>query len=79
MQSNAQEIINNGWRTNVSLYIFQNSYKPRQSKKKTKKAPNLYKYFGKANAEAGCGKKMTWQQNMVAKCVMVFFKLAKAV
>ena len=57
MQSNAQEIINNGWGTNVSLYIFPNSYTSRQSKKKRKKSPNLYKYFGKANAEAGSGEK----------------------
>ena len=57
MQSNAQEIINNGWRTNVSLYIFPNSYTPRQSKKNTKKTPSLYKYFRKASDEAGSGKK----------------------
>jgi hypothetical protein len=62
MQSNAQEIINNGWHTNVSLYIFQNSYTPRQSKKNTKKTPSLYKYFGKASDKAGRGDK-TWSRS----------------
>ena len=57
MQINAQEIINNGWQTNVSLYIFPNSYAPSQRKKKAKKQQSLYKYFGKANAQSGSGKK----------------------
>ena len=57
MQSNAQEIINNGWHTIVSLYIFPNLYVPRQNKKKQKQKCGLYKKFGKNNAESGSGKK----------------------
>jgi hypothetical protein len=59
MQSNAQEIINNGWQTLVSLYIFPNSYTPQQkqqNKSKTKRC-HLYKNFGKENSESGSGKK----------------------
>ncbi|CAB4013699.1 Hypothetical predicted protein, partial [Paramuricea clavata] len=70
MQSNAQEIINNGWHTTVSLYVFPNTYTSRRPKKQTK----MYKYLGKDNMESGSGKKMMWRQNMVAKCVMVFFR-----
>ena len=37
MQSNAHEVINNGWTTTVSLYIFPNNYVPRLARaKKTK-------------------------------------------
>jgi hypothetical protein len=30
MQSNAKEILNNGWSSVVSVYIFPNNYTPRQ-------------------------------------------------
>ncbi|CAB3977264.1 DNA polymerase [Paramuricea clavata] len=59
MQSNAQEIINNGWNTTVSLYIFPNDYVPRKKKPVKKKKINdnrLYKYFGRNTSESGTGK-----------------------
>ncbi|CAB3980304.1 DNA polymerase [Paramuricea clavata] len=60
MQSNAEEIINNGWNTTISLYIFPNNYVSRKKtsrvKKKTKQN-KLYKYFGKNTTESGSGKK----------------------
>ncbi|CAB3977899.1 Hypothetical predicted protein [Paramuricea clavata] len=58
MQSNAEEIINNGWNTTVSLYIFPNNYVSRNktSRVKKKKQNKLYKYFGKNTTESGSGK-----------------------
>ncbi|CAB4013528.1 Hypothetical predicted protein [Paramuricea clavata] len=58
MQSNAQEIINNGWNTTVSLYIFPNTRTSRQQHvKKRKKQSRMYKYLGKNDTESGSGKK----------------------
>ncbi|CAB3978337.1 DNA polymerase [Paramuricea clavata] len=60
MQSNAQEIINNGWNTTVSLYIFPNNYVARTKTsrvKKKKTQSKLYKYFGKNTTESGSGRK----------------------
>ena len=58
MQSNAQQIINNGWHTVVSLYIFPNLYTPhRKNNKNPEQKCALYKKFGKNNAELGSGKK----------------------
>jgi hypothetical protein len=56
MQSNAEEVINNGWNSNVSLYIFPNTYTPQPRKKNTKTKSFLYKNFGKNGAEAGSGR-----------------------
>jgi hypothetical protein len=36
MQSNAHEVINNGWTTTVSLYIFPTNYVPRSARAKKK-------------------------------------------
>jgi hypothetical protein len=43
MQSNAQEVIDNGWQSTVSMYIFPNKYVPRKvsGKKKKKIQPPL--------------------------------------
>ena len=57
MQSNTQEIINNGWHTTVSLYIFPNTRTSRQPVKKRKKQTKMYKYLGKNGMESGSGKK----------------------
>jgi hypothetical protein len=64
MQSNAQEILDNGWQSIISLYIFPNKYvsrKKRVEKKKKKKrtttSSKLYKYLGKNVREWGQGRK----------------------
>ena len=53
MQSNAEEILNNGWSSTVSLYIFPNTYTPQSKKKKPRTKSFLYKKFGKNGSEAG--------------------------
>jgi hypothetical protein len=60
MQSNAQEIINNGWHTTVSLYIFPNSYAPRQNKKKVKNNLLCINILEKLMRNLVAEKKMWW-------------------
>ena len=57
MQSNAQEVINNGWHTTISLYIFPNSYSKSRPRKIKTKPPRFYAHLGKSNSESGSGKK----------------------
>ena len=58
MQSNAQEVIDDGWSSTISLFIFPNSYVP-QSKSKNKKMARIYKNVGKNGSEFGRGRKHT--------------------
>ncbi|CAB4044265.1 Hypothetical predicted protein, partial [Paramuricea clavata] len=55
MQSNAQEIINNGWSSVVSVYIFPNDYVPTNVKRK-KTNQRLYKHLGQNPKESGSGR-----------------------
>ncbi|CAB3979927.1 Hypothetical predicted protein [Paramuricea clavata] len=55
MQSNAQEIINNGWSSVVSVYIFPNDYVPTNVKRK-KTNHRLYKHLGQNPKESGSGR-----------------------
>ena len=57
MQSNAHEVINNGWTTTVSLYIFPNNYVPRLAHTKKRKPSKLYKDLGKNGSDVGRGRK----------------------
>jgi hypothetical protein len=57
MQSNAQEVINNGWHRTISLYIFPNSYSKSRPRKIKTKPPRFYAHLGKSNSESGSGKK----------------------
>ena len=62
MQSNAQEVLDNGWQTTISLYIFPNKYVPGEKRVRTKKKTTtatgkMYKYLGKNVREAGRGRK----------------------
>jgi hypothetical protein len=67
MQSNAQEIIDNGWQTTISIFIFPNNYVPRRVRQPSKKKrANMYRYLGKNGSEIGWGKKRKSLQNMVA-------------
>ena len=59
MQSNAQEVIDNGWSSTISLFIFPNNYLPKSKSKKKKKMARLYKYVGKKGSEFGRGRKHT--------------------
>lgn len=56
MQSNAKEVIDNGWSCTVSLYIFPNNCVAREKKKKKVKRSALYKNLGKNGAEFGRGR-----------------------
>jgi hypothetical protein len=55
MQSNAQELINNGWSSLVSIYIFPNRYVRPQTIKRQKNIKSLYKDLGKNPLESGSG------------------------
>ena len=59
MQSNAQEVIDNGWSSTISLFIFPNNYLPKSKSKmiRKKKITRLYKYVGKKGSEFGRGRK----------------------
>jgi hypothetical protein len=57
MQSNAQEVIDNGWSCTISLFIFPNSYVPTNKSKTKKKATRLHKYVGKRGSDFGRGRK----------------------
>ena len=59
MQSNAQEVIDNGWQSTISMYIFPNKYVPRKlsGKKNTTSTGKLYKRLGKNVKEIGRGRK----------------------
>ena len=57
MQSNAHEVINNGWTTTVSLYIFPNNYVPRSARAKKKNPSKIYKDIGKNGSDVGRGRK----------------------
>ena len=59
MQSNAQEVIDGGWSTTVSLYIFPNNYVPRLRPQNAQKKPKkkIYKALGKNGADIGRGRK----------------------
>jgi hypothetical protein len=61
MQSNAQEVIDNGWQSTISMYIFPNKYVPRKlsekKKKNTTSTGKLYKRLGKNVKEIGRGRK----------------------
>jgi hypothetical protein len=59
MQSNAQEVIDNGWSCTISLFIFPNNYLPKNKSKKKKKAARRYKHVGKRGADFGRGRKHT--------------------
>jgi hypothetical protein len=59
MQSNAQEVIDAGWSSTISLFIFPNSYLPQSKSKKKKKMARIYKNVGKNGSEFGRGKKHT--------------------
>ena len=74
MQSNAEEIINNGWSSTVSLYIFRNTYMPQlRKKRKTETKSFLYKKFSKNGSEAGSGRK-TVAKKKGDRYGTVFFK-----
>jgi hypothetical protein len=53
MQSNARAVIDNGWQSIVSLYIFPNKYVRAPQIVKKLKQPKIYKYYGKNPSEAG--------------------------
>jgi hypothetical protein len=55
MQSNAYEVLDNGWTTTVSLYIFPNNYVPRLAR--AKKNSKIYKDVGKNGSDVGRGRK----------------------
>ena len=57
MQSNAHEVINNGWTTTVSLYIFLNNYVPRSARASKKPTKRIYKDIGKNGSDVGRGRK----------------------
>jgi hypothetical protein len=57
MQSNAHEVINNGWTTTVSLYIFPNNYVPRSARASKKRTKRIYKDIGKNGSDVGRGRK----------------------
>ena len=57
MQSNAQEVINNGWHTTISLYILSNSYSKSRPRKRKTKPPWFYAHLSKSNSESGSGVK----------------------
>ena len=76
MQSNAQEILDNGWQSTISLYIFPNRYVPRKKNVRKKKQPRRVtcisiwvKMFAKL---VGVVKSMP--QNMVVRYVTVYFR-----
>jgi uncharacterized C2H2 Zn-finger protein len=56
MQSNAHEVLDNGWTTTVSLYIFPNNYVPRLARR-AKKNPKMYRDIGKNGSDVGRGRK----------------------
>ncbi|CAB3982341.1 DNA polymerase [Paramuricea clavata] len=58
MQSNAEVIINEGWQSTISIFIFPNNYVPRTIKRK-KKNPKMYAYLMKKPNEFGRGRKKT--------------------
>jgi hypothetical protein len=57
MQSNAQEVIDNGWSCTISLFVFPNNYLPTNKSKTKKKATRLYKHVGKRGSDFGRGRK----------------------
>jgi hypothetical protein len=58
MQSNVQEVLDNGWHSLVSIYIFPNNYVRPQVRKCQKVIGNrLYKYLGKNLTEAGSARR----------------------
>ena len=60
MQSNAQEVIDDGWTTTVSLYIFPNNYVPRsrpQGAQKKIPKKKIYRAIGKNGSDVGHGRK----------------------
>ncbi|CAB3977956.1 Hypothetical predicted protein [Paramuricea clavata] len=63
MQSNAQEVIDGGWSTTVSLYIFPNSYIPRTTKEKTVRKKQMYRSVGKNGTDVGRGRKKLVQKH----------------
>jgi hypothetical protein len=52
MQSNAQQVLDNGWQSIVSIYIFPNSY-VRPKTRKTINRVKMYRGMGKNLSEAG--------------------------
>jgi hypothetical protein len=52
MQSNAQEVIDNGWQSIVSIYIFPNSYLRPRARKAINRV-KMYQGMGKNQSEAG--------------------------
>ncbi|CAB3985445.1 DNA polymerase, partial [Paramuricea clavata] len=56
MQSNARAVIDNGWQSIVSLYIFPNRYVRPPNNRKKYKQPKIYKYYGKNPSESGNGR-----------------------
>ena len=67
MQSNAQEIIDDGWQTTISIYIFPNNYVPRRVRQPEKRrAHSMYRHLGKNGSEIGRGRKKKSPRNTVA-------------
>ena len=52
MQSNAQEVIDNGWQSIVSIYIFPNTYVRPRARKAINRV-KMYQGMGKNQSEAG--------------------------
>jgi hypothetical protein len=53
MQSNAQEVIDNGWQTLVSIYISPNNYVRPPAQKRRVIRSKMYRHLGKNLSEAG--------------------------
>jgi hypothetical protein len=67
MQSNAQEIIDDGWQTTISIYIFPNNYVPRRVRQpKKRREHRMYRHLGKNGSEIGMGRKKKSPRNTVA-------------
>ena len=52
MQSNAQEVLDNGWQSIVSIYIFPNNYVRPRTRKSVNKI-KMYRGLGKGQSEGG--------------------------
>ena len=62
MQSNAQEVIDNGWQSIVSIYVFPNNY-VRPKLRKTMHRIKMYRNLGKNSSEAGSARRRTVQKH----------------
>jgi hypothetical protein len=62
MQSNAQEVIDNGWQSIVSIYIFPNNFVQPRARKTINKI-KMYRGLGKNLSEAGSARNRTVQKH----------------